>query len=74
MVVIIYLLTTSIKFQPLTNTDRAWTWFAPDYSEGVLIMETFAIKFKNSDHANEFKRIVEDLQSQMKNDKLLKHR
>ena len=34
----------------------AWIWSAKDYSEGEPVQESFAIRFKNPDIANEFKK------------------
>ena len=35
--------------------DRSWIWAAQDFSEGEIVQEKFAIRFKTSDIANDFK-------------------
>ena len=35
--------------------DRSWIWAAQDFSEGEIVQEKFAIRFKTSDLANDFK-------------------
>lgn len=35
-----------MQFNPLQTSDKAWTWYAKDYSEGEFTDELFAIKFK----------------------------
>jgi len=38
-----------------TGSDRSWTWVATDYSDEVAKIESFAISFRDSDVANDFK-------------------
>ena len=60
-----HFLNKDIKFTKLTTSDRAWTWYAQDYSEGEMKPELFAIKFKTADQALKFKEAIDKVQLDM---------
>ena len=56
-----------IELTPNIGNDRSWVWRAYDFSDGVELVETmFAIRFKDSDVANEFKKEFEKCQEENK--------
>ena len=56
-----------IKVEKMTSSDRAWVWVAYDFSNGEALVETtIAIKFNNSDIANEFKEAFGNAQTHNK--------
>ncbi|ESO06132.1 hypothetical protein HELRODRAFT_64615, partial [Helobdella robusta] len=57
-----HLLTPDIKLKPMQTSEKAWCWFANDFSDGEVKMEHFAIRFKTADVAREFKEVVENCQ------------
>ncbi|KAF9651057.1 hypothetical protein BDM02DRAFT_3184783 [Thelephora ganbajun] len=58
-----HLITSDMKLQPNVGSDRSWVWkVAADYSEDPPTSETLAIRFANSDLANDFKKAFEDAQ------------
>jgi len=58
-----HLVTSDMKLQPNIGSDRSWVWkVAADYSEDPPTSETLAIRFANSDLANDFKKAFEDAQ------------
>lgn len=48
-----------MKLGPLSTSDRAWSWFASDYSEGKLCEENLAVRFKTREQADHFKQTFE---------------
>jgi len=49
-------ISTDMNLQPNIGSDRSWVWrVAADYAEGEPSAETLAIRFANSDNANQFK-------------------
>ena len=44
------------KLNVMSQSDRAWTWHAVDFSEEAERQELFAIKFKSSEIAQLFKQ------------------
>ncbi|KAG1755961.1 ran/spi1 binding protein [Suillus lakei] len=51
---------SEMRLQPNIGSDRSWVWkVAADYTEEPPTAETLAIRFANSDNANEFKRQFE---------------
>ncbi|KAG2151959.1 RanBP1 domain-containing protein [Suillus cothurnatus] len=53
-------ISAEMRLQPNIGSDRSWVWkVAADYSEEPPTAETLAIRFANSDNANEFKRQFE---------------
>jgi len=59
-----HLITSDMKLQPNVGSDRSWVWkVAADYSEDPPTSETLAIRFANSDLANDFKKAFESAQT-----------
>jgi Ran-binding protein 1 len=55
-----------IAMEPNVGSDRSWVWSAFDFSDGESLKETiFAIRFADSDIANEFKAKFEECQKEM---------
>uniref|UniRef100_A0A4D5RVU2 Nuclear pore complex protein Nup153 n=1 Tax=Ixodes scapularis TaxID=6945 RepID=A0A4D5RVU2_IXOSC len=48
-----------MKLGPLATGDRAWSWFAKDYSEGELNSEQLAVRFKTRELAEQFRQVFE---------------
>jgi Ran-binding protein 1 len=44
-----------IKLETNAGSDRSWVWSAFDFAEGELVETVFALRFADSDIANEFK-------------------
>ncbi|XP_075236358.1 E3 SUMO-protein ligase RanBP2-like isoform X2 [Lycorma delicatula] len=61
-------LTSDLQLKLSFNSDRAWTWCAADYSEGVVTNEFFALRFKTTEQAIEFKNAVEKAKELLKKD------
>jgi len=56
-------ITADMKLQPNVGSDRSWVWkVAADYSESEASAETLAIRFANSDNAQQFKTKFEEAQ------------
>ncbi|KAJ3788836.1 ran/spi1 binding protein [Lentinula aff. detonsa] len=56
-------ISANMSLQPNIGSDRSWVWkVAADYSESPPTSETLAIRFANSDNANEFKKEFEAAQ------------
>ncbi|KZW04033.1 hypothetical protein EXIGLDRAFT_716049 [Exidia glandulosa HHB12029] len=50
-------ITSDMNLQPNIGSDRSWVWkVAADFAEGEPTAETLAIRFANSENANEFKK------------------
>ena len=43
-----------------SSSDKAWQWSAVDFSEGEVVNELFAVRFKTADLANNWKKVVDD--------------
>jgi len=54
-----------IKLEPNVGSDRSWVWSAFDFAEGELVETIFALRFSDSDVANEFKKKFEECQQEM---------
>lgn len=52
-----------IVLKPNAGSDRSWVWNAYDFTEGKLEETTFALRFANSDSANEFLEVSLSLSS-----------
>jgi E3 SUMO-protein ligase RanBP2 len=50
----------------MSTSTTAWTWFAMDFSQGELISESFAVRFKTEDQATLFKTKFEECQAALK--------
>ena len=60
-----------MKLNPNVGSDRSWVWnAAADVSEGEPEAVTLAIRFANSDNANEFKDAF--IKAQKENESLFK--
>ncbi|XP_071511872.1 E3 SUMO-protein ligase RanBP2-like [Diadema antillarum] len=51
--------TPSLELRPMSGSDRAWVWTAMDASEGEVVNEQLAVRFKTSDAARDFKLAIE---------------
>lgn len=56
-----------MKLTPLATSDKSWVWLAQDYSDGDLVEEKFAAKFKNAEIALKFHNVFEKCQNTLKN-------
>eukprot|EP00536_Pseudo-nitzschia_multiseries_P019114 jgi/Psemu1/299757/fgenesh1_pm.3871_\ len=54
-----------IKLEPNAGSDRSWVWSAFDFAGGELAETVFAIRFADSDIANNFKKVFEEKQVEM---------
>lgn len=54
-IIINHFLDPRIVIMPNAGSDKSWVWVAFDFSENELVETTFAVRFNNSDIANEFK-------------------
>ncbi|KAG6334380.1 hypothetical protein ID866_4701 [Astraeus odoratus] len=58
-----HMVSSDMRLQPNIGSDRSWVWkVAADYSENPPTSETLAIRFANSENANEFKKKFERAQ------------
>jgi len=56
-------ITSDMKLQPNVGSDRSWVWkVAADFAEGEPTAETLAIRFANSENAQQFKDKFEEAQ------------
>lgn len=60
-------LTDDMKLKPMSTSTTAWTWFAMDFSQGELVSESFAVRFKTDEPASLFKKKFEECQAALKN-------
>jgi Ran-binding protein 1 len=57
-------ITSDMKLAPNVGSDRSWVYnVAADVADGEATAETLAVRFGNSDNANEFKKAFEDAQT-----------
>ena len=54
-----------IKLEVNAGSDRSWVWSAFDYAEGELVETVFALRFADTDIANQFKEEFEKGQKEM---------
>ena len=54
-----------IKLEPNVGSDRSWVWTACDFADGELVETVFAMKFPDSEIANEFKTKFMECQAEM---------
>lgn len=54
-----------IKLEPNVGSDRSWVWSAYDFAEGELVETVFAMRFADSDKAQEFKAKFMECQVEM---------
>eukprot|EP00977_Amphora_coffeiformis_P007281 scaffold1581_cov169-Amphora_coffeaeformis.AAC.17 len=55
-----------IEILPQMSSDKAWMWSAFDFADGELVETIFALRFGNSEIANDFKAKFEECQKMMK--------
>lgn len=54
-----------IKLEPNVGSDRSWVWSAFDFAGGELKETVFALRFADSDIAQDFKNKFEECQEEM---------
>mmetsp|Transcript_12534 Transcript_12534/g.29068 ORF Transcript_12534/g.29068 Transcript_12534/m.29068 type:complete len:174 (+) Transcript_12534:386-907(+) len=54
-----------ITLEPNVGSDRSWVWSAFDFAEGELTETVFAVRFADSDIANDFKSKFTECQKEM---------
>jgi len=54
-----------IQLEPNAGSDRSWVWSCYDFAEGELEEKVFALRFSNSEVAEEFKKKYEECQKEM---------
>jgi Ran-binding protein 1 len=54
-----------IKLEPNVGSDRSWVWSAFDFAEGALAETVFALRFADSDIAQDFKKKFMEHQEEM---------
>ncbi|VEU40104.1 unnamed protein product [Pseudo-nitzschia multistriata] len=64
-VIVNHALDPRIKLEPNAGSDRSWVWSAFDFASGELVETVFAIRFADSDIANNFKKVFEEKQAEM---------
>jgi len=64
-VIVNHALDPRIALEPNVGSDRSWVWSAFDFASGELIETVFAIRFADSDIAEEFKKVFEENQKEM---------
>lgn len=47
------------------GSDRSWVWHGVDYADGERDEALLAIRFRDSDHANQFKKAYDDARAHM---------
>ena len=57
-----HFITSQLSLKPFQTSNYTWAWSALDFSEGELVQETFALKFKTMDQAQKFKDCFEKAQ------------
>jgi len=60
-----HVLDPRIKLEPNVGSDRSWVWSAFDFAEGELVETVFALRFADSDIAQEFKTKFIECQAEM---------
>jgi len=64
-VIVNHALDPRITLEPNSGSDRSWVWSAFDFASGDLVETVFAIRFADSDIANNFKKVFEENQKEM---------
>eukprot|EP00584_Thalassiosira_punctigera_P005585 CAMPEP_0172527646 /NCGR_PEP_ID=MMETSP1067-20121228/2293_1 /TAXON_ID=265564 ORGANISM="Thalassiosira punctigera, Strain Tpunct2005C2" /NCGR_SAMPLE_ID=MMETSP1067 /ASSEMBLY_ACC=CAM_ASM_000444 /LENGTH=209 /DNA_ID=CAMNT_0013311435 /DNA_START=142 /DNA_END=771 /DNA_ORIENTATION=- len=54
-----------IKLEPNAGSDRSWVWSCFDFADGELEEKVFALRFANSEVAEEFKNKYQEHQKEM---------
>ncbi|XP_018578374.1 E3 SUMO-protein ligase RanBP2 [Anoplophora glabripennis] len=55
----------NMAFKLNTNNPKAVVWHAQDFSEGVLTPETFTVRFKTEEQANQFLQVLQTAQTSL---------
>lgn len=64
-VVLNMLISVDVDLQHLYSSDKAWLWAGYNYAEDQPALEKLAIRFKNSELANQFKEAVDQIISKL---------
>ena len=56
-----------MKLKPMSTSTTSWTWYAMDFSQGELVSESFAVRFKTEEPAALFKQKFEECQAALRN-------
>jgi len=64
-VIVNHALDPRITLEPNAGSDRSWVWSAFDFADGELVETVFALRFADSDIANNFKSKFEEHQKEM---------
>ncbi len=62
-----HLISTDMELKPMASSETAVTWFAMDYADDEGKLENLAVRFKLTETLNDFKKVFEDCQEQLKN-------
>mmetsp|Transcript_36088 Transcript_36088/g.58826 ORF Transcript_36088/g.58826 Transcript_36088/m.58826 type:complete len:105 (-) Transcript_36088:382-696(-) len=54
-----------IKLEPNAGSDRSWVWSCYDFADGELEEKVFALRFANTEVADDFKGKYEEHQKEM---------
>ncbi|OQV13172.1 putative E3 SUMO-protein ligase RanBP2 [Hypsibius exemplaris] len=49
----------TVDLHPMPGTKNSWMWNAQDFSDGNIVHEKFALRFKHEQHWKEFKELVD---------------
>lgn len=64
-VIVNHALDPRITLETNAGSDRSWVWSAFDFAGGELVETVFAIRFADSDIANNFKKVFGENQKEM---------
>lgn len=64
-VIVNHALDPRITLEPNAGSDRSWVWSAFDFAEGELVETVFAIRFADSEIADNFKKVFIENQKEM---------
>lgn len=64
-VIVNHALDPRITLEPNVGSDRSWVWSAFDFAEGELVETVFAVRFADSEIANDFKTKFTECQKEM---------
>lgn len=53
-------ITSDLELQPMNTSDKAWVWAGMNYSEDETKLEQLAVKFKNTELAQAFKKCIDE--------------
>lgn len=54
-------ITPDFELQPMATSDKAWIWAGMNYDEESAKLENLAIKFKNCQLSQSFKKCVDEI-------------